>query len=298
MNQHFIFGCGFLGYRLARAFQEKRQPVWTVTRSESKAQRLQGEGIQALVADSDDWQMLAENNDLPQFHTITVCIGNDAGPTNSHTDIYTRATRAALALAKPSRSADKICQIFFVSTTGVYSSEPLSRSGSAQGSSIDECPWMDEHWPLAPTRPGSLASLHCEELLQKHALTDFCIFRLAGIYSYDRIPNLAKLQAGQPIPGSGHGLLNLIHVADAAAILAHAAINPPPWSIINVADGHPVVRQEFYEFLTRQWDLPAPQFGETAGRGSNKRIDVTRLRQWYQQPWLFPNYQVGLAESG
>jgi nucleoside-diphosphate-sugar epimerase len=320
MADHFIFGYGFLGQRLADQLRAHGQSVWTVTRSPEKAQRLAAEGIVARVADHKSWASLSGAGDLPRFQSITVCVGNDGRMATDHRSIYTAATEAALVLAGHAGSAAPAAglttaasHILFASTTGVYrgdrpddpakSAETTAACGAAnrpdgeQGPDNELGPIVDEDWPVSPDRPGAVASWQCETLLRERAPRASTVFRLAGLYSLARIPNLARLRNQELIPGSAEGSLNLIHVRDAAAILATAALAPPPWSVINVADGQPVPRRTFYEFLANKYGLAPPRFAEAGGRGtSRKRLDTTRLRQWYGGPWLYPNYQQGLSD--
>jgi nucleoside-diphosphate-sugar epimerase len=298
MSNHFIFGCGFLGRRLAKRLIAEGVTVWTSTRSELKSQQLRAEGIQTLIADVPQWETWEANRSVPPLTAITVCVGNDRQLGEEHSTVYLAATRAALGLA--GRFPQAPCRIQFVSTTGVYarSSESATNSSGHSESRAASGNLIEESAPLGAERPGAQASLACEQLLAQQSAVPSCSFRLAGIYSLDRIPNLTQLKNGQPITGSGDGWLNLIHVEDAATILAQAARLPPPWSVINISDGHPVRRREFYDFLAQRYRCPAPQFTESGGRSSgHKIIDNQRLIAWYSGVWQFPSYREGLAEA-
>ncbi len=284
MSNHFIFGCGFLGIRFANKLRINGQVPWTVTRSAEKANSLRQQKIQAIVGDFKAVTFELPAN-LPAFDSITICVGNDGAGESGHLETYTAATLAALKLAQrsPTPSATKI---MFVSTTGVY---------SAPESGTDQPVKIDENWPTKPTRPGSIASLHCEQILLEQNSIPASIFRLAGIYHTDRIPNLPNLKSGQPLSGDGRGWLNLIHVDDAASILFKATHQWPHHPILNIADGHPVTRQEFYDFLSQEFRTPKPIFNETGpNRGGSKQIDNTRLAQWFGSAFEFPSYKQGL----
>lgn len=298
MDHHFIFGCGFLGHVLARQWVADGQQVWTTSRDPEKVARLQSEGVQAVQADHGDWAEFAQRETWPAFRSITVCIGNDRRQGSDHQAIYQAATQAAVLLAQrapqgsvdapapPHANTHASSRVLFVSTTGVYQTD---------GGATDVIPRVDENWPVAAQRDGAAASLACEALLAQQASVPYTIFRLAGIYSVERIPNLSRLQNGQPIAGSGQGLLNLIHVVDAATILRQAAVDPPAWPVLNVADGQPIRRQAFYDHLAQRYGCPAPQFTDEGGRtAGQKQIDTTRLQDWFRGPWQFPNYRLGL----
>jgi len=273
---------------------EDNQQVWTVTRSREKAVELREAGMEAIQSDGRQWGELSRQSDLPNFDSVTVSIGNDGRRGEDHDSVYLAATHAALALAGRS-GADRPCPVMLVSTTGVYAPPEAVEKADATVST-SPVDWVAEDAPLGPRRPGAAASYRCEQRLLQQSDVPVFIFRLAGIYALDRIPNLNRLRADQPIQGSGDGWLNLIHVQDAAAILAWAVSTPPPWSIVNVADGVPVRRRAFYEFLSQTYGTPPPRFeGADGGRGGGKRIDVARLQQWYGGPWLFPDYRSGLV---
>jgi len=301
MDHHFIFGCGFLGRVLARQWVAAGQSVWTTSRDPEKVAQLQAEGIHALPADHTQWAAFAQQTSWPVFRSITVCIGNDRRQGSDHQVIYQAATHAALLLAQRGHDGSLVAKadalpspnttsrVLFVSTTGVYQTDATE---------AEAIPRVDEHWPVAAHRDGAAASLACEALLAGQTTVPYTLFRLAGIYSLQRIPNLSRLQNGQPIAGSGQGLLNLIHVEDAATILRQAAAEPPEWPVLNVADGHPIRRQAFYDHLAARYGCPPPQFTEEGGRtAGQKQIDTTRLQAWFRGPWQFPDYRLGLEDA-
>lgn len=284
MQSDLILGCGFLGLRLAKRLLQQdgnnfNSRVYTLTRSSEKAQRLRELGLQVHVADlaNADIHKLAielRHEGFPNFRSITICIGNDSDQL-SHETVYQNATELAIELCRLQDLADDTgrTQINFVSTTGVYSDDSSSSTDN----------WVDEDWPCQPKRPGSIASYQCEQTLCNlpAAIAGTCVFRLAGIYDVDRIPNLANLRAGKPLTGQGDGWLNLIHAEDAAEILARAISDPPQARVLNVSDGNPIPRRDFYQQIANHLQLPAPTFDQSAnGRGGKKRIDNGRLLRW------------------
>ncbi len=62
-----IFGCGFLGIRVARRWLAASETVFAVTRSRERAARLEDEGISPVIADVTDLTSLA---DLPEADTV------------------------------------------------------------------------------------------------------------------------------------------------------------------------------------------------------------------------------------
>lgn len=264
MLHHLILGCGFLGSRLATRLVTRGDRVTTTTRHPAKAESLNQAGIEALTGNFDESDLRRElvSN---AYDSITICVTNDS-PSASHQQVYLSAAQLGIDAVKKHGAQ----RIHFVSTTGVY-------AAPTRGLVV-----VDESWPTDPVRPGSIASLMCENLLRQELPGQHHVYRLAGIYHSDRMPNLAKLESGESLPGRGEGWLNLIHADDAAAILEYATRTPPAFDILNVSDGQPVTRQEFYNALAERRGFSPPTFDATLeGRGGQKIVDNTALASWF-----------------
>jgi nucleoside-diphosphate-sugar epimerase len=126
------------------------------------------------------------------------------------------------------------------------------------------------------------------------------ILRLAGIYGPGRL--LARsddLRRGEPLAGLPEAWLNLIHVDDAARIIATFSQSTHTGRML-VADDRPVTRGEFYTSLADLLQAPPPRFdGSQTGRtaGLNKRCRNTRLRQEYGAALRYPDYVRGLSAA-
>jgi nucleoside-diphosphate-sugar epimerase len=128
------------------------------------------------------------------------------------------------------------------------------------------------------------------------------VLRLAGIYGPGRIPRLADLVGGKPIPISRSGHLNLIHVDDAASVILAAERLAVPPRVYVVSDGHPTTRRAFYEYLADLRGLGAPAFTEPlpgtddALRGTaDKRVNNARMLAELGIQLAYPSYREGLA---
>ncbi len=314
-----IFGCGYVGQRVARLWREVGEDVCAVTRSAGRAAELQAAGLQTLVADVTRPETLAV---LPQAETVLFAVGFDRSVGNSIHDVYADGVQNVLA-ALPS----SVQRFIYISTTGVY--------GPADGD------WVDEDTPANPQREGGKASLAAEQLLtdppplqggarggsepgsdsthqQANApgeddQTRFnaIVLRFAGIYGPDRIPYLAKLRAGEPIAAPSEGWLNLIHVDDGAAIVL-AAEQWLPTSplqrlgpeVFCVSDGNPVIRGEYYREVARRIGAEPPKFvaadpnsPAAARAASDKRISNDKLCRELNIDFAYPSYREGLAAT-
>ena len=137
-----IFGCGYLGERVARRWQSAGHEVIVVTRSKPRAAEFRQQGFSAIIADVTRRESL---NNLPAADSVLFAVGYDRSTSSNHTieQVYAGGVRNVLA-ALPSQ----VGRFIYISTTGVYG----FRSGE----------WVDEATPTDPQRSGGQASLNAE----------------------------------------------------------------------------------------------------------------------------------------
>lgn len=276
-----IFGCGYLGARVARRWHEAGDELFVVTRDAARAEQFAGLGYRPIVADVARRETLRE---LPAAETVLYAIGYDRTAGVSIEDVYAGGLQSVLD-ALPSEPA----KIIYISSTGVYS--------QTRGETVDE------ESPTEPTRPGGRASLAAEQKLAAHRYgRRGVVLRMAGLYGPGRIPLAGEIRAGRPIATPEHGSLNLIHIEDAAAVVVAAAQRAVPPRTYVVSDGHPVVRRQYYEELARLLAAPPPTFAPAAPdapaaarAGADKRVDNSRLVAELGLTFQYPSYRAGLA---
>ena len=276
-----IFGCGYLGRRVAGLWRQTGAPIFAVTRSPERAEELSAEGVQPIVGDVGGESQLP----LPQeVRTVLFAVGFDRKGGRSIHEVYVGGLRRALADVPES-----VERFIYVSSTGVY--------GNVSGAEVDE------RSACEPTREGGKACLAAEELLRGSRLADRAIIlRLAGLYGPGRIPRSADLLAGRPIDAPRSGWLNLIHVEDAAQVVLRAEQHATPPATFVVSDGQPVVRGEYYQELARLLGASTPVFAPPAGdspaaqrAASDKRVNPARMFAELQPELKYPSYREGLA---
>jgi nucleoside-diphosphate-sugar epimerase len=281
-----IFGCGYLGERVARRWRDAGDNVAVVTRNVERAAAFQREGYDSVVADVT---RPASLSGLPVAETVLFAVGFDRQAGGSIEEVYAGGVKNIVS-ALPSG----IRRFIYISTTGVY--------GNAEGA------WVDEDTPTDPQREGGRASLAAEQVLAESPLADRGnILRLAGIYGPGRIPFLDKLRAGEPIPAVSTGYLNLIHVDDAAAVVVAAAgiaeskLNRKR-RVYCVSDGHPVERGEYYREVARLIGAGPPAFvtpdlnsPRAARAEADRRVKNSRMLAELGVRLQFPDYRSGLA---
>jgi nucleoside-diphosphate-sugar epimerase len=276
-----IFGCGYLGLRVARRWREAGDVVYAVTRSAARAAALETEGLRPLVADVRDGKSLAR---LPRAESVLYAIGYDRAAGGSMREVYVDGLRAVLA-ALPAQTG----KILYVSSTGVYSQS--------------DGQWVDESSPCEPTREGGRACLEAEQLLAAHSLgLRTVVLRMAGLYGPGRIPNLESMRREEPIAVPQDGYLNLIHIDDAASVVLAAEARAIPPRLYLVSDGRPVPRRDYYQELARLAGAPMPHFvaprvdAPSAARAiSDKRVNNHRLVAELQIEIMYQSYCEGLA---
>ncbi len=276
-----VFGCGYLGRRVARRWLKTGEEVFAVTRSANRAVELAADGLQPIVADLTVAKSL---DSLPAVDTVLFAVGYDRTAAKTIRDVYVDGLGNALAAL-----ADTLTRFIYISSTGVF--------GQSDGQ------WVDEQSPCEPTREGGKACLAAEHLLAEHPLGSRAIvLRMAGIYGPGRIPRRHDIEAGRPIAAPSDGYLNLIHVEDAADIVLAAEARAVPPCTYLVSDGHPVLRSEYYCELARLLDTGQPQFAEppldspAAQRaGSDKRVSNAKMMSELLPTLVHPSYREGLA---
>jgi nucleoside-diphosphate-sugar epimerase len=287
-----IFGCGYLGARVAERWKNAGHEAIVVTRSADRATEFQRSGYQAIVADITRPESL---RDLPSADTVLYSVGYDrkaAVPGPSIQEVYAGGIRNVLTALD-----SHVSRFIYISTTGVY--------GPGEGE------WMDETTQPDPQRDGGRASLAAETELAASALSGrSVILRLAGLYGPNRVPFINELRQGLPVPAISTGYLNLIHVDDAAAVVIAAAEHHPAQLVETTAipriyclsDGCPVERGEYYSEVARQVAAPPPRFvapdpsSPRAQRaGNNRRVDNSRMLAELGVTLAYPDYRAGLA---
>jgi nucleoside-diphosphate-sugar epimerase len=281
MSTKLVFGCGYLGLRVARLWRQAGHQVFAVTRLSTRAADLEAAGLKPLVADVTNPQSLLH---LPSAESVLYAVGYDRTAGKSLREVYVQGLHNVLD-ALPAA----VQRIVYISSTGVY--------GQSGGE------WVDEDSICQPTRESGRACLEAENLLLAHRFGPRSIvLRLAGIYGPGRIPRQAALAAGEAIAAPSEGWLNLIHVDDAARIVLAAEQHGRPPCLYTVSDGRPPQRREYYEELARLLKAPPPEFIEPPADSpaalraeSNKRVSNRRMLAELGVELKYASYREGLA---
>ncbi len=281
MNR-LIFGCGYLGFRVAKRWLETGDTVYSVTRNASRADDLNALGFIPIIADITDPETLA---DLPEADTVLFAVGMDRTTYSDIRSVYIEGLRNVLNHLPAS-----ITQFIYISSTGVY--------GDFGGQ------WINETSPTEPVREGGKACLEAERLLMASRLGQHStILRFAGIYGPDRVPTRQLIESKQWKKLADQGYLNLIHVDDGARIIEEISNQPPSGETFIVSDGRPPLRRDYYQFIAHHFGLPdipwepSEATPENSRAGSNKRASNQKLVEQLDVKFKLRDYRAGLAQA-
>ena len=273
-----IVGCGYLGRRVAALWREQGLRVLATTRA--GAEELRAAEIEPIVCDVLNRESLRA---LPAVNTVLYCIGLDRSANASMRGVYVGGLANVLDhLPAPER-------FLYVSSTSVY--------GQTAGEEVDE------QAPTEPEEESGKVVLEAEQLLRRR-LPGAVILRFAGIYGPGRLLRRQAIEKGAPIQADPERWLNLIHVEDGAAAILAADQFARSGDTINVCDGQPVRRRDFFAKLAQLLGAPAPRFllrdpslPPPPHEKANRRIGNRKLREDLHFTLRCPTWREGLERS-
>jgi nucleoside-diphosphate-sugar epimerase len=276
-----IFGCGYSGTAIAKAFGESGMRVSGTTRSADKAEDLRKAGIEAFVFDGETLSDNLKAAMASVTHLVQSIAPRDADPLLS-------------LLGDDSRTLLPDLQwIGYLSTVGVY--------GDHKGA------WINEETRCVPVSGRSKERLDAEEgwlALAPARNVSAAILRLSGIYGPGRnaFVNLDRGTARRIIKKDQ--VFNRIRVEDIGASTRFLSENGLG-GIYNVTDDQPGPPQDVIVEAARLMGVEPPpeQPFETAEMtpmarsfyGENKRVSNAKLKAAGFR-FSFPNYPMSLAQ--
>ncbi|MBD9451669.1 MULTISPECIES: SDR family oxidoreductase [Rhizobium] len=280
--QVMIFGCGYSGTAIAKAFMADGARVSGTTRSEDKAAALRGQGIDAFVFDGDVLDEKLSEAMRGATHLVQSIAPRDNG------DALIRLAGDRLKEMMP-----KLQWIGYLSTVGVY--------GDHKGN------WVTEEMPCTPVSGRSKERLEAEDgwmAIGAAINVPAAVLRLSGIYGPGRnaLCNLERGTARRLIKKDQ--VFNRIRVEDIGAatrFLADRGLG----GIYNVTDDLPGPPQDVIVEAARLLGVEPPpeQPFETAELtpmarsfyGENKRVSNAKLKA-AGFIFAFPTYPASLAQ--
>jgi nucleoside-diphosphate-sugar epimerase len=266
-----IFGCGYLGQRVAKLWVASDHRVVALTRN--NASILRELAVEPLIGDVCDRDSLKA---LPAASTVLYAVGLDRAAGRSMREVYVGG------LANVLDTLPRCERFVYISATSVY--------GQTNGESVTESS------PTAPTEDAGRIVLEAEQLLRSKR-PDAIILRFAGLYGPNRLLRKQPILKGEPLSGDANKWLNLVHVDDGASAVLCAESRGAPGETYNVADGAPVSRRAFYALLAELLHAPPATFERRDEPGApNRRIVADKFRELVWWP-LYASYREGLTSA-
>ena len=282
-----IFGCGYLGGRVAAVWREAGHEVLAVTRSSDRATELEHLGLTPVVADVTRPETLSH---LPQVDLCLYAVGFDRSGGASKREVYVQGLGHVLQ-----HLVGRCSRLIYISSSSVYGQ--------------DAGEWVDANSPCNPLTESGEISLDAENSVRGAAVQfpgGVEIVRLSGIYGPNRLlTRVDHLRAGQPLGGRPDAWLNLIHVADAATAVVRLSEQsglPSSSRTFLLSDDAPVLRGDFYGLLAQLTNAPPPQFDtslptRSGGEGTGKRCCARIIKEILGLQLEFPSFRDGLPQS-
>ena len=277
-----IFGAGYSGKAIARAYRAQGADVVGTTRSAEKAAALTAAGARPVVFDGNAISADLRDELLTVTHLIqSIAPGQEGDP-------LLRLIGGDLATWMP-----QLRWMAYLSTVGVY--------GDHDGA------WVDEDTPCRPVSARSVERVDAETAwtaLAEDAGLPLAILRLSGIYGPGRngLVNMANGTARRLVKKDQvFNRIRVEDIADATVFLSSGNRG----GTFNVTDDEPAPPQDVVTEAARLLGLepPAEQPFETAELtpmarsfyGENKRVSNARIKSMGFR-FSHPDYRVSLAD--
>lgn len=287
MHAITIIGCGDIGQRVAKRYQQQNRPVRGMVLSAKSAEMLQKRAIIPIQANLDDAETLKDTS-----YTGNSVFYFAAPPRLGYQD-----TRMANWLASLD-SHDLPDKVILISTTAVY--------GDTGGD------WITEKSETSPTTDRGKRRLDAERQLlawgQLNSI-DVVILRVPGIYGPGRLPR-ERLEKALPVLNESEcGYTNRIHSEDLAMICMAAAEKANGSDIFNVSDGSPGTMTDWFNQVADFLSLPRPpqismqQAEQEMSTGmlsylkESRRIDSSKLISELKITFMYQTIEEGIPAS-
>jgi nucleoside-diphosphate-sugar epimerase len=313
MATRIIAGCGYVGARVAQKWLRSGDSVFAFTRSPARSRELADAGLRPIVWDwhvggfphnQPAWGELRASFRHSEKRTLLVAVSHAPIPGIPHAETHVRGLRNLQVLCNNLLETDTQfpelgslvendrLHWIYLSTTGVFGNGVAGE-------------WVDESSNVQPVRPGSIAAWQAEEWLSKNGRpSQFTILRPAGIYGPDRVPKWQFVRDQTPLQLDPESYLNLIHVDDLVVIIERVSNQPTKRPMYCVSDQEPVLRRDYYEFVSSLGGWPRPVFRAqnddapnlaTSRSDGNKRICSKLIQRELTYQFEYPTYRQGLS---
>ena len=280
-----IFGCGYVGKEFARTSVQLGWEVTALTRNHDTASDLRKIGVRTVTGllQSDDWWKEAEG----AYDHVVNCVGAASPSLAGYRESYLHGMESILGWMREKKIGAQ--NLLFTSSSSVYP--------QTDGGLVNE---KSETKYASPRAQVLLeAERSCLNAPSSLALKR-CVLRFSGLYGPGRHLLVDKIRRGDPMNGSPHRVLNLLHRDDAASSI-HAFLQSDPSEeggyIYNVCDGQHAKRGEIAEWVANRVGVSVPAFvGADADNGPNRRVDNAHICNELKWSPQYPDFQSGYED--
>ena len=294
MSKVFIFGCGYLGMRLADALIEAGHEVGALTKNELFANQLRAKGMAEVIVarlESNSWhdQISAD------YTKVVNCVSSAGNGLSGYESSYYQGQASIIQWAKSKLKS--IESYIYTSSTSVY--------GENKGA------WVEEYSLEEEAAHSEAAEIlrRSEDLIEANQsyFENYFILRLSGIYGPERHYLLNQMQSSHVFAGSGDNFMNMIHVDDIVlGIMKMIEVKGASASgIYNLSDDYPTKKEVVVEWLSGKLGIEAPGFDEELfsqrhasrkTRTKNRRITNAKIKKALGLSLRYPSYKEGYSQ--
>ncbi len=280
-NPLVIFGCGYVGTRLAEAALRQGRVVRACSRGVARLQPLADRGAQLHFIDATRVKQFGPAlQGLPNatvIYSIPPLANIPAG------ESVRRAGQAALQHGAHS--------FIYLGTAGVYGNTP-------------DPDWVDERSTVA-LDDGAMAPRHSDEAAVQSASAAglrTTILRLAAIYGPGRGVRTRLRKGDYKLIDDGVNYISRIHVDDLVRVIFAVEDRAPPGSMYLVSDDLPTSQREYAVWLCERLGVPLPRSVPAYGPGiprtfqRGRRLRNDLLKSDLGITLQYPTYREGEAQ--
>lgn len=276
-----IFGCGYIGARLARAALAQGRHVRVCARSTGRLAPLGALGAEIKYLDA----------------AFPKQLGPALAGMRGGTLVYSIPPIASLP---PREAVRKTMQA--AAGAGLYRYVHLGSSG-LYGDTPDDDTWIDDETPAALDDPPMSGVITDEEavLASEFERPLTTVLRLAPVYGPGRGVRPRLRKGDYRLLDEGQHAISRIHVDDVVGVIFAVEERAEHRARYLVADDQPTTQLEYATWLCERMGLPLPPFRPTLAPGKarvahrNRRIKNTRLKADLALTLRYPSFREGEA---
>ena len=238
MSKIWIIGCGDIGSRLAKEYQNEKVPTCAMVRSQARYAEISHSHQTCLTVDLDN----AHASDLTSIKSNALIYYFIPPPKTGESDRRLEKFLSSLTLNKAIPK-----KIVLISTTGVY--------GNCEGE------WITEKTTINPSTPRAIRRASAENILTKWTTqhcVNYLILRIPGIYAKNRLP-VERIKKNLPVLFEKDSpITNRIHADDLASICKTVMESSISGETFNTTDGNPSSMTSYFDIVADYLEMKRP----------------------------------------